>query len=123
VAPIPSEAASGSVQDAAIDGVARQLGALDLAPRPSSAAQRLLKAQENALSGVLRQVEEAGPETYVKRDHWAWYVWPTAKARGVPPTPLLGPILSPRLRALAPLLCGRRASATPLQQPSRVQPT
>ena len=85
VAPMPSEAASGSVQDAAIDGAARQLSALDLAPRPSSAAQRLLKAQENALSGVLRQVEEAGPETYVKRDHWAWYVWPTAKARGVPP--------------------------------------
>ena len=46
---------------------------------PSSEARRLLACQKRALPGILQQIQVAGPATFRKHDHWAWYVWPTTK--------------------------------------------
>lgn len=45
----------------------------------SSAARKLLKAQHDELGHILADLKAAGPEKWVKRGHWAWYVWPTTK--------------------------------------------
>ena len=48
-------------------------------PMISPGAMRLVKAQQESLAGILRAVKAAGPENYVKNDHYAWWVWPTTK--------------------------------------------
>lgn len=54
-------------------------GRPDVAGKTSKSAQRLVKAQKQTLNGILASVHAAGPDKYVKNDHWAWYVWPTTK--------------------------------------------
>ena len=46
---------------------------------PSPGAHRLVKAQMEALPGILSEVRAAGPDRYVKNGHYAWWVWPTTK--------------------------------------------
>ena len=45
----------------------------------SGAARRLHQAQQRVLARILEGMEAAGPASYKKMDHWAWYVWPTSK--------------------------------------------
>jgi len=53
-------------------------GASSRTSSASTAAQRLLKAQNEALGAILMKVRDAGP-SYVKSGHYAWWVWPTTK--------------------------------------------
>ena len=45
----------------------------------SAGAHRLVRAQQENLPSIISAVRAAGPNNYVKNDHWAWYVWPTTK--------------------------------------------
>ena len=47
--------------------------------KASPACRRLLKAQHEELPRILQEIESSGAQNYVKRTHWAWYVWPTSK--------------------------------------------
>ena len=42
-------------------------------------AIRLVKMQQQHLPKIIQAVKTAGPSQYVKRSHWAWYVFPTKK--------------------------------------------
>ena len=53
--------------------------AISLEMGGSKGAERLLAAQNANLSGILAQIESAGPARFEKEGHWAWYVWPTKK--------------------------------------------
>jgi O-acetyl-ADP-ribose deacetylase (regulator of RNase III) len=48
-------------------------------PSVSRGAEQLIKAQQTTLPKIIRDVQMAGIQTYVKQDHWAWYMWPTTK--------------------------------------------
>lgn len=68
------------------DALSRRVANLGLEPASSRAsasvspaATRLVKSQSAELAGILKSVRAAGPEKYVKREHYAWYVWPTTK--------------------------------------------
>jgi uncharacterized protein (DUF1810 family) len=43
----------------------------------SAAAQRLIRAQAAAFPSIIDGLKREGPSKWRKRDHWAWYVFPT----------------------------------------------
>ena len=48
-------------------------------------AQRLVQEQQRHLARIANDIRGAGADRYRKRDHWAWYAFPTSKPGNADP--------------------------------------
>jgi hypothetical protein len=75
---VPPGCAPGSRIRVRVSAVAAEKSGLQQKGKTSLAARRLIKAQGEALPGILAKVRDAGHH-YNKHGHYAWWVWPTTK--------------------------------------------